>query len=285
MAGSDFQSFYKTVESGEGDRCKYPTRLDTYGCGCQHNCAYCYARSLLDFRGLWNPAYPKEAEIKKIRRIIARECRPGEIVRLGGMTDCFMPKERRRRITLRTIEALNHYKVGYLIVTKSDLVAAPEYVKVLDKSLAHIQISVTSTDAGISRRIEPGAALPEDRIRAVETLADLGFDVAVRLSPYIPEFIDAGRINRIRCKKMQVEFLRINTWIEKWLQDSGVDLTAYSFTEGGYKHLPLERKMELLKPLEPGGGGNINLRGRCRALQLLERTLQSLKGGLLQFAY
>jgi len=34
----EFQSFFKTVEGGEGGRCKYPTRLDTYGCGCSHDC-------------------------------------------------------------------------------------------------------------------------------------------------------------------------------------------------------------------------------------------------------
>ena len=37
----EFKSFYKTVGGGEGDRCNYPTRLDTYGCGCQHDCDYC----------------------------------------------------------------------------------------------------------------------------------------------------------------------------------------------------------------------------------------------------
>jgi hypothetical protein len=31
-------------------------------------------------------------------------------------------------------------------VTKSDLVATDEYIEVLDKDLAHIQITITSTD-------------------------------------------------------------------------------------------------------------------------------------------
>lgn len=44
-------TFFATVEGGEGQKCHYPTRLDTYGCGCSHDCKYCYAKSLLDFRG------------------------------------------------------------------------------------------------------------------------------------------------------------------------------------------------------------------------------------------
>ena len=50
----EFKSFYKTVGGGEGSKCHYPTRLDTYGCGCQHDCKYCYAKSLLDFRKKYN---------------------------------------------------------------------------------------------------------------------------------------------------------------------------------------------------------------------------------------
>lgn len=64
----EYKSFYKTVGGGEGARCKYPTRLDMYGKGCQHNCQYCYARSLLDFRKLWNPTEPAMADKEKVRR-------------------------------------------------------------------------------------------------------------------------------------------------------------------------------------------------------------------------
>ena len=89
-----FNSFFNSVEGNEGDRCHYPTRLDTYGCGCQHNCGYCYARSLLAFRGLWNPMLPATADIKEIRKIIVNKLHPGDVVRLGGMTDCFQPLEK-----------------------------------------------------------------------------------------------------------------------------------------------------------------------------------------------
>ena len=48
---SEFKSFYKVVGGNEGNKCQYNARLDTYGCGCAHDCKYCYAKSLLDFRG------------------------------------------------------------------------------------------------------------------------------------------------------------------------------------------------------------------------------------------
>ena len=84
----EFKSFFKTVDGNEGTLCHYSTRLDTYGCGCNNNCGYCYAKSLLDFRGLWNPVEPSIADINKIKKIIDKKLKSGDIVRLGGMTYC-----------------------------------------------------------------------------------------------------------------------------------------------------------------------------------------------------
>lgn len=85
----EFKSFYKKpAGNNESSKCKYLTRLDTFGCGCSHNCDYCYAKSLLDFRGLWNPLNPRVADINKIEKQI-NKIAPGSVVRLGGMTDCF----------------------------------------------------------------------------------------------------------------------------------------------------------------------------------------------------
>ena len=133
----EFKSFYKEVKGNEGDKCHYNTRLDTYGCGCQHDCSYCYAKSLLNFRGLWNEKEPSVADIKKIERKIAKIPK-GSIIRLGGMTDCLQPCEKQLMVTKGTIELLNKYGIGYLIVTKSDLIC--DYMNILDKDLAHIQI-------------------------------------------------------------------------------------------------------------------------------------------------
>jgi organic radical activating enzyme len=57
---TEYKSFFKTVGGNEGSKCKYSTRLDVYGRGCQHDCDYCYAKSLLSFRGLWDAEHPAE---------------------------------------------------------------------------------------------------------------------------------------------------------------------------------------------------------------------------------
>ena len=207
----DFGSKAKIVGGNEGGKCNYPTRLDTYGCGCAHDCSYCYAKSLLDFRDLWNPSDPSIGDISAISRQI--RTMPREVVRLGGMTDCFQPIEKIHKVTYKTIRLLNRRKIPYLIVTKSAMVA--DYMDILDPDLAHIQITVTTLDDDLCATYEK-ASPPSERVKAILRLQEAGHDVSLRLSPFIPQYVNLGALNSIGIDKVLVEFLRVNTWIRKW---------------------------------------------------------------------
>lgn len=240
----EFKSFFKTVGGSEGNKCHYPTRLDTYGCGCQHDCSYCYAKSLLQFRNLWDFQNPKVADIEKIRKTIAKLPDGIPAIRLGGMTDCFQPLELEHRVTYETIKALNEKGQPYLIVTKSDIVAYDEYLEIMDVNFAHIQVTITCFDDELYHRLGYEKAVPPSkRIQAVERLYDRGFDVQVRLSPFVPELVDYSKLANIRCDKLIVEFLRVNAWVKKWFK---IDFTPYTISQGGYQHLPLSHKKFLM---------------------------------------
>lgn len=237
----DFKSFFGDAGGGEGERCNYPTRLDTYGCGCAHDCAYCYAKALLDFRGLWRPDSPAVASTDYISRKL-RRVRPGTILRLGGMTDCFQPAERVYGATAQAIRMMNARRIGYLIVTKSDLVASKQYMRLLDPELAHVQITVTST-SDEPNFLQEKATPPSLRLEAAKTLSKAGFDVSLRVSPFIPELVDIEQINASGVEKCLVEFLRVNHWVEKW---TGRGWSSHTVKSGGYRHLPLAMKRDML---------------------------------------
>lgn len=239
----NFKSICKTVKGNEGDKCNYKTRLDTYGNGCQHNCSYCYAKSLLSFRKLWDPGRPSVSNIADISKAI-KKMKKDEVIRLGGMTDCFQPIEKLHRNTYKTIKILNRNQVPYLIVTKSSLVA--EYVDILDKDLAHIQITVTTLDDDLSKTYE-NASLPSKRIEAIQFLQESGFDVQLRLSPYIPKYVDTEKLSQLGIDKILIEFLRVNTWIQKWFD---IDYSEYTINQSGYKHLPLNKKIDYISTIK-----------------------------------
>lgn len=166
---------------------------------------------------------------------------------MGGMTDCFQPMELLHRVTYQAIEELNQNEIGYLIVTKSAHVARPEYRKLFDPRLAHIQITVTTLDDHKAASYEQ-ASLPSKRIAAIHSLQEDGFDVAIRLSPVMEEFMDFDRLNSLGIDKGILEFLRINTWIKQWFQ--GIDYSRYTHQQGGYRHLPLEEKIKILAKIK-----------------------------------
>ena len=161
------------------------------------------------------------------------------------MTDCIQPIEKKYKVTYNTIKLLNKYGIGYLIVTKSNLIADDEYIKILDKKLAHIQITITTTQDDLSLTYEK-ATVPSKRIEAIEKLQEHGFDVQVRLSPFIEQYIDFDILNNIKCDKILIEFLRVNSWIKRWFD---LDYSKYTLKQSGYCHLQLKDKIKMLKKI------------------------------------
>lgn len=51
---------------------------------------------------------------------------------------------------------------------------------------------------------------PEARTTAAERLCRTGFDVPLRLSPFLPQYRDLRRTVPVRCRKPPAEFLRVN---------------------------------------------------------------------------
>lgn len=242
----EYLGFLKTVDGNEGNKCHYPTRLDTYGCGCGHDCSYCYARDMIirtAGSNEWNPQRPKIADLWRIENRIKRgELKKGDIVRLGGLTDCFQPIELKYHTTFETIKLLNKYEIGYLIVTKSHIVANDEYMAIMNPQLAHIQITTTTFDERICTKYEH-ASLPAKRVEAIERLQAAGYDTFFRLSPYVDGWVDFDKLNAVKCDKILVEFLRVNASI---LRQFDFDAGRYTYKHNGYLNLPLDVKLEIL---------------------------------------
>ena len=240
-----FNSPYKVIDTRKYNTwCKYKTRIDTYGCGCTHACHYCYAKALLNFRGLWNKEKPEISYITEIEESISLLSK-SEIVRLGSMTDCFQPIESVEMVTYQTIKLLNKYKINYLIVTKSCLVSDDRYVDIYDNDLAHFQISITSTGDNKSLEYE-NTSLVSDRIKSIEKLYRMGFDVSIRLSPFLYQYVDFEILNNIKCNKILIEFLKVNHWVKKSFK---IDYSEYTFKYGGHENLPLSKKIELVNKI------------------------------------
>jgi hypothetical protein len=58
--------------------------------------------------------------------------------------------------------------------------------------------------------------------------------------------VDINEINKIKCDKILIEFLRVNHWIKKRFGEF-IDEKDYSRNFHWYNHLPFEKKKELVQ--------------------------------------
>ena len=173
----------------------------------------------------------------------------GAVVRLGGMTDCFQPIEKVKRNTYKTIQLLNKKKIHYLIVTKSDLIIHEEYLQLMNKKLAHVQISIPTNNNKVLAATDNAKPF-EVRKNVVETLFEEGFDASLRLAPFLYSTADYEVINNIEVDKVLVEFLRLKSVGVKNPLNKVMNLAPYTYKEGGYYHLPLKNKLRILNHLD-----------------------------------
>jgi DNA repair photolyase len=166
--------------------------------GCEHGCAYCYARPSHEYLGLSagldfeTRILVKEDAPELLRRELAARSWEPQVVALSGVTDCYQPVERRLRITRRCLEVLAEYRNPVTVVTKSALVSrdADVLATLARFEAAAVAISVTTLDVQLQRALEPRAPRPSSRLKAIEILAKAGVPVGVMVAPVIPGLTD-----------------------------------------------------------------------------------------------
>lgn len=166
--------------------------------GCEHGCVYCYARPAHSYMGL-SPGLDFEARLfakpnaaKLLRQELAHKNYKPRMLALGTNTDPYQPIEKKWRITRELLEVLEEAGHPVGIVTKSALVTRDIDIlsRMAAKGLAKVAISITSLDRRLSRAMEPRAATPALRLKAVRQLAEAGIPVSVMVAPVIPALND-----------------------------------------------------------------------------------------------
>ncbi len=205
--GVVFKSGLKLIEAQDCKNCFHRFEIDTYGRGCVFNCAYCYAKSYLSIRKYWNEPFPFPIDIVGVRKVFAtifESDKPHKLrhvlekrvpLRIGSMSDSFMWIDKKYGVTRELLKILKFYDYPYIIFTRSDLIAEDEYLGLLDKKLASVQMSISSLNSELTRQIEPGAPAPRKRLAALQTLAKAGFWTTVRINPLFPIYPDGYYTN------------------------------------------------------------------------------------------
>ncbi|MDF1825313.1 MAG: PA0069 family radical SAM protein [Verrucomicrobiales bacterium] len=166
--------------------------------GCEHGCAYCYARPYHEYLGM-NAGIDFETRImvksqapRLLEESLAKLSWKPVSLACSGVTDCYQPIEKTLKITRDCLEVLADFRNPVGIITKNALVTRDiDLLSALagyDASL--VVVSITSLDTQLAGKLEPRASRPAARLDAIRQLSEAGIPAGVSLAPIIPGLND-----------------------------------------------------------------------------------------------
>jgi len=166
--------------------------------GCEHGCAYCYARPYHEFLGFSagldfeSRIMVKEGAPELLREELEKRSWKPELLALSGVTDPYQPVERRLEVTRRCLAVLAEFRQPVSIITKNHLVTRD--IDLLTQLAAHdavrVTLSITTLDETLSHAMEPRASLPSQRFDAIRRLRAAGIPAGVNIAPIVPGLND-----------------------------------------------------------------------------------------------
>ncbi|MBX3395504.1 MAG: PA0069 family radical SAM protein [Phycisphaerae bacterium] len=166
--------------------------------GCQHACAYCYARTTHEYLGMGAGTDFDTRLVAKInapdllRAAFSKRGWSRESICFSGVTDCYQPIEAVYRLTRRCLEVCLEFRNPVSIVTKGCLVLRDLelLVELQRQAGARLYQSVAFADDRMARLIEPQAPPPSKRFEVMARLREAGIPVGVMVAPIIPGLND-----------------------------------------------------------------------------------------------
>lgn len=166
--------------------------------GCEHGCAYCYARPGHETLGM-NAGIDFETKVlvkydavELFRRELNDRRWRCEPIMVSGVTDCYQPVERKLKLTRGLVEVALEAHQPLCMITKNSLIVRDIDLlrQLAAKNLISVALSVTTLDADLARTLEPRTATPAARLRAIRELSAAGVPVRAMLAPIIPGLTD-----------------------------------------------------------------------------------------------
>jgi DNA repair photolyase len=185
--------------------------------GCAHGCKYCFgpgiARTTMEkFSSCPAPRADVEKNLIHDCREMQKRSMKGPVL-LCFMTDPYQPIEMDVGLTRRCIEIFNRFGISFTILTKGGMMASRDFS--LYKEGDAFATTLTFLDEAKSLEWEPNAALPADRIAAIQLAHEMGIKTWASMEPVIDteetlqlirethEFVDLFKIGKINHNKIE----------------------------------------------------------------------------------
>lgn len=156
--------------------------------GCSHGCIYCDSRSKCyhmehDFEDI----EVKVNAIELLENALKRK-RVKCMLGTGAMTDPYIPLESKIGNVRKALALADQYGFGFTLITKSDRVLRDlDLLKAInDKTKCVVQMTLTTYDEDLCRKIEPNVSTTKERFEALKKLHEADIPTVVWLCPILP---------------------------------------------------------------------------------------------------
>lgn len=156
--------------------------------GCLHGCIYCDSRSrCYHMEHAFEDIEVKENAIELLEHALKHK-RKKCMIGTGAMTDPYIPLELELEHMKKALSLIYEYGFGVTVHTKSDRVLRDLELlrRINEKTKCVVQMTLTTYDEELCRKIEPGVSTTGERVAALEKLRDAGIPTVVWLSPILP---------------------------------------------------------------------------------------------------
>ena len=160
--------------------------------GCTHGCIYCDSRSTCyQMNHKFEDIEVKENAIELLEDALKRK-RKKCMIGMGSMTDPYIPEELKLKHTRKALEVASKYGFGVTLITKSNRVLRDlDLLKEINqKTKCVVQMTLTTYDEELCKKIEPNVSTTKERFEALLTLRDAGIPTVVWLTPLLPYIND-----------------------------------------------------------------------------------------------
>lgn len=164
--------------------------------GCSHGCIYCDSRSrCYHMEHAFEDIEVKENAIELLEHALRRK-RQKCMIGTGSMTDPYIPLELELQHVRKALSLIERYGFGFTVITKSNRILRDLDLlrKINEKTKCVVQMTLTTYDEALCRKIEPNVSTTGERFETLKTLRDAGIPTVVWLSPILP-FINDTREN------------------------------------------------------------------------------------------
>lgn len=180
--------------------------------GCGHGCKYCYAPAALkkDRALFWNRPEPRDRSFfgkfeNDLKLLAGKNVEP---VLMCFSCDAYQPLNDKLQYARKAIMLFNKYDVAFQVLSKGGMRCVSDF-ELYKPGRDVFAATLTFLDDSKSLQWEPGAALPGDRLEALQLAHEAGIKTWVSLEPVIEP------AESLKCIEACIDFVdgfKVGTW-------------------------------------------------------------------------